>query len=409
MENPPVSTPATKPTGQVTAAKSWMSELPSLTPEPPKEAPETPASASEGVEPPSDTPPAIKTPPEPVKAQEAPPVKASDAPPAKPAEVEEEKWPRNASDWDKFKSKKTQQLKERDEKLAAAQAKIAELEKRPAQQENPEFEMTKKERDELSEKLRLVAIEKHPKFQQYYANKISAQVDLAKRIVGSEKGSELSKLLDLPDSDYRSLRIDELLAELTPMQQSRIGSVMNSLDEINAERSAEIGRATTDYAAMMEKTKSDTQAAQKKAQEANQKEFDAALQKATDPASGIFTFQKRTGDEEWNKGVEQRLEMAKNLIFGKNDPQTLIQAALYATSLPSVLKSHQQLHEENTTLKAQIESMKAATPKVTSNGGSPSTATTQPQRPSGSRRPSEIAGDWMKDLQEARRRATSGE
>ena len=99
--------------------------------------------------------------PEPKKDAPAPvpPSNAQPAPPAPPPV--EEKIPRSAQEWKKFTTKRDADIKERDERIAKAEARAAELEsklKTPAptpelEKLKTDLEAMKKERDEYDERL----------------------------------------------------------------------------------------------------------------------------------------------------------------------------------------------------------------------------------------------------------------
>jgi len=84
--------------------------------------------------------------------------------------------------------------------------------------------------------------------------------------------------------------------------------------------------------------------------------------RADSPKAGTLFWE----DEEWNKGVEERVNYAKNLIFGMNPPETLMRAVFHAAALPGVVKAYQTLLSQVNGLKEQVKGMTAAQPALES-------------------------------------------
>ncbi len=90
--------------------------------------------------------------------------------------------------------------------------------------------------------------------------------------------------------------------------------------------------------------------------------FDSFVKSAQDPQTGLMTFQKKDGDSAWNNEVEARVQSARELLFGKASPETMIQAAIKAVSLPAVLASHKAALDKIATLESQVKALTASTP-----------------------------------------------
>ena len=394
-EPPAVNPPAAKYSPRTDAAE-FTKGLPSL-----------------GVEP---TPPPVPTPPEPPK----PPTQAAPTPPPeppKPAAVaappapEPRKQPRTSKEWDSYLLAEDARLKERDAKISELSSRVSEFEKAPKPaaiaDDDPRIVEAKKREDELSERLRLVDITQHPKFKAFYDGKKNAQIEMAKKIVGAESSEQIATLLSLPDNAYRQEKIEELVGQLSPIQQSRIGSVLNSLNEIEIEREGQIEQAKKDYTAYQEKAKKDGETRQAELKSNVEKGFTtvlSTLQNSKDK-DGLFIFQKQDGNEDWNKGVDERVAYAKNLIFGQNDPQALMRAAFHAAALPGVVKSYQTLLSQVQGLQEQVKGLTAAQPNLQSHttpeGGEKAPAGSPQKKGRGNFLGGrEQAGDWIKSLNE---------
>lgn len=185
-----------------------------------------------------------------------------------------------------------------------------------------------------------------------------------------------------------------MMLNLTPLQQSRFGGVLNALAETESERQTEIAKGRENYEKMVEEQKS----VQQQRVQTIEKSFNEIVLKAQESKDGRVAYQKRDGDNEWNAAVEKRLEVARNLFFGKNvTTEQVISASLDAASLPAVLTEYDALHKENETLKAQIKALSKSSPSIGA-GSSPETA--QQQRPQlrVGMRPDEAISGWVKGL-----------
>ena len=383
----PVPQPAAKSAREARgeALSSWMGDLGTLEPTPDdaptgKPSPENPAPAAPAAAPAAPAKPADKPTPD-------------DAP---PADVGEDRWPRNADHWKKFLAVRDENYRKRDERIKALEAEVKAREERLSAFKDAvdpkEHETVRSERDKLSETLRLAAVEKHPRFVQYYDGKVNAQVELAKRLVGGEKAEAVATLLKAPDTEWRSQQLEALMGDLSPMQQSRLGSVLNSLEEIRAEREGEVARAREDYEKATTKAQAEAKARSESARSEAENLFGSVV-KAAQAENPIF--QPRDGDEAWNKAVAERVTEAKRLMFEQHKPDVLAKAALNAVAYPALLESYQSLLSEIDKLKAQVTQLSSASPGIARRegeraNGHPAAAPAKP----GSR-PMEAARSWM--------------
>ena len=364
-----------------TAAADFVKGLPQLGVE---QAPPVPAAAA-----PATAPPAV------------PP--ATPVPAAAPAE---EKIPRTAKDWDAYRAANKKRADDYESKIGEMQKKIEEYEKAPkpgANGDDPRVTALQKEIDDYSERLRLVDITQHPKFKAFYDGKVNAQIELAKRIVGADHADAIGKLLAMPDNEFRQEKIEAILGELSTLQQARVGSVLNTLTEIETEKTGHIEQAKTDLVAMQEKKKVEAETAKTEGMKKAEAAFATVLSTVQNPKDkdSLFIFQKQEGNEEWNKGVDDRIAYGKNLLFGQTPPQDLIKAALHAAALPGVVKSYQIALEKIKTLETQVAGLTASTPKLEGGRGGDKPAGEKPA-PGKTRfldGRGQAAG-WVKDLNE---------
>jgi len=374
------------------SVKGWMAALDPVDPPAPTPEPAAPK------EPDGQTPPPKPSADAPVVEKPTAKPDADTAPtppdaPAKPDADDETKWPRTAQQWKEFKKARAEEVQKRDEEIKALKAERDEIKKKitEAPAASPELEALKKDRDELSERLRILDVERHPKFAAYFQNKTQAQIDLAKRIVGTEYADTAAKLLTLPEGQFKDQQIEEMLVNLTPLQQSRFGSVLNALADIESERQGEIKRSRDNF----EKMTAEQTAAREGQVKALEKAFNEAAVKAQESNP---VFKKRDGDHAWNTEVEKRLETARNLFFGKGmTPERVIQAALDASALPAILTGYEAMYNENERLKSQIAELSKASPAIQSRerqgDGSP-----QPVPIKQGMRPDEITKAWVRSV-----------
>ncbi len=327
---------------------------------------------------------------------------------------EGDKWPRSSADWKAFIKVRDENYKKRDARIKELEGTLAERDKAlkglPA--DPAAFETLKQERErfateakDLGERLRLAAIESHPRFKAYYDGKVAAQVELAKRVVGADKAAGIEEALRMPDSGYKSARLEELSADLSPVQASRLGGVLNAIEEIEADRRGEVARAKTDFEAAQAKATAEQTATRQRTNEEAAARFDAVVKQASDPKDGLAMFQTRDGDEAWNKEVKARIEGAKATLFGgagAPSQEAMMKKALLAEAFPALLDSYSTMLTELAAVKAQVDKLTNATPTVqsrTATNGERGGAAPAQSKPGS--RPMEVAADWIRGLKES--------
>lgn len=383
------------------AIQGWIGGLGNLVEEPPKEERKDDGQSLEPKG--TETAPVAgadgKQPDAPVKPE--PSVTPAEKPAAtKPTDTDAltdpTKWPRSAQQWKEYKEQFRREKEELQSQVTKASDELTALRKKLEEPRapDPSLDLLKKERDELSERLRISAIERHPKFEAYFGNRVKQQIELAKTLVGPDNAEAVAKILTLPDSEYKSSRLEDIMGNFTPLQQAQFGGVLNSLAAIEIERQGEISKAREHYDQMQasEKTAREQQVATLKSSFEN-----AALEaQKTNPV-----FQKREGDNAWNTSVEKRLEQAKMLFTGEGArPEQVIKACLDAAALPAVLEGYQAILSENEQLKAQVASLSKASPTVGTATTQPTTPPSQHARLSPGMRPDAAVTEWMKGLTE---------
>ena len=236
---------------------------------------------------------------------------------------------------------------------------------------NPNFEEQLKtlqqERDALSERVRILDVERHPEFVKKYEGKINGVFDSVKSLVGSD-GERLVGLLKSPESDYRNSQIDDIVEGLSPSKKAKLGALIVKYDEINGEKASEISEAKSDYDAIISKYQQDNEQGTKAALESATKTW----QKVSENARALEIFEPREGDEEWNGELNQRLSLAQQIFNGENSEEDLAKAALWAAAAPKYRELLYSQVEVNKRLQAELAKYRGSEPGVTSKatGGS---------------------------------------
>jgi hypothetical protein len=237
---------------------------------------------------------------------------------------------------------------------------------------NPNYEEQLKalqqERDTLSERVRLLDVERHPEFVKKYEGKISGVFDSVKNLVGSD-GERLVGLLKSPESDYRNSQIDDIVEGLSPSKKAKLGALIVKYDEINGEKASEISEAKSDYDAIISKYQQDNEQGTRAALESATKTW----AKVSENARALEIFEPRDGDEEWNGELNQRLSLAQQIFNGENSEEDLAKAALWAAAAPKYRELLYAQVEVNKRLQAELSKYRGSEPGVSSRattGGS---------------------------------------
>lgn len=234
---------------------------------------------------------------------------------------------------------------------------------------NPDYEAQLKtlqeERDALSERVRLLDVERHPEFIKKYEGKINGVFDSVKNLVGTD-GERLVGLLKSPDSDYRNSQIDDIVEGLSPAKKAKLGALIVKYEEINGERSAEISEAKQDYDAIISRYQQDNETNTKAALEQATKTW----AKVSENARALEIFEPREGDDEWNGELNQRLSLAQQIFNGENSEEDLAKAALWAAAAPKYRELLYAQVEVNKRLQAELSKYRGSEPGVTSKATS---------------------------------------
>lgn len=303
--------------------------------------PVTPPPAPASVTPPPAKPAAV----EPLSLPDFAPAPA----PAAKADIDDEPAtsPR-AKDWKAIKAERDSIRAERDE----LQRKYLELQsKSPTTDQSSEIEKLKKERDYFDSLLRDVAYEKNPKF----VEGRKAIIESATRNIG-DGSSKIGELLSLPSSPERNRMLNEMISGMTPMEQSVVGAAAVELEKITRSQRDEISKYTLDQEA--------NQRNQQQQAEARKQEHEKLFNSVLERASALPVFQTREGDAEWNRGVENRRAVARNIAMGNIGPEGVFKAATWAAAAPALLEDLNAARASEVELRARIRQLEVASPTI---------------------------------------------
>jgi len=179
-----------------------------------------------------------------------------------------------------------------------------------------ELESLKKERERLSDELKVVAIERHPSFRSHFETRTTAALEKAKASIGDEMTSKATKLAQLPASDYRTEQLDKMITELqdtSPTKAMFLSELIRDINSISYDRESALKKAQTDYEIVQRVEKEKADAAQ--AEQIKQQEDFKKL--VWDSAQEMEAF-KTSDDAKANEGVETRRNWMKSWLSGKD-------------------------------------------------------------------------------------------
>jgi len=224
------------------------------------------------------------------------------------------------------------------------------------------LEQVQKERDELSEQLKLTAIERHPEFRRKFEQRASKLIATAKDMVGVGLDEKIVQVLFMAEGDTRTEEMDNIFAELPVSKQARLANVVQEMDELQEERSEALNNASATYEAL-EETDRQSRAG---FVDANHKLFDDVAVRA----KNLEFLRPKEGDDEWNQEVQNRMDLARNIYTGSASGEELVLASLWAAQGPAQREALHAQVEINRRLKAQIKQMQGTTPSVTADADS---------------------------------------
>lgn len=316
--------------------------------------------------------PAVETPEPPTKPAEVPPSKPPEKPatPATPAAADPDeeiiagKRSPKSDDFKRVKGAAKAAQAEAETykaKVSDYEKRLAELEKRPAANAD-EIQKLKADHDRYKATVETVFVEGDPNFNKGYAERVGQINESLKGLIPPEIHAKASQLFNLPDSEWKTRQLDELMSELSPAQQMKVMRADERVQEVLAERQAKINRSHETLGQLAE------------SRQKQQAEQQAAMEKAFEEAAGKVTkenplFQKKDGDEEWNAGVDERLNVAREVYRGKLKPDEFASWALSASSIKALSESAKAKDARIAELEGVVKKLQGSGPDLGNGGG----------------------------------------
>jgi len=311
---------------------------------------------------------------------------AADKPADKPGDGDD-KWPRSSGDWETFKKRRAEEREKAKGEITARDSQIAELQAQlktvqetgATGKEDPEIkgqiERLQKENEALTEQIRMADVTQHPKWKAHFGALEQEQNEIATAVLGEEKAKAFMEIVSIPNTpnlrEYKKAKMDEFSADLTSYEQRIIGNVEAELMKLDMRKQQEIKNNAEHVSKLKE-----TQQTQGKAQiAAKEKLFATTIAQLSDPKTGLAMFQKKDGNDEWNKQVDAMTNDAKRYFFGAKDlkAEDVAKAAMHAAAMPTLLKAWESdlaaKEKEIATLQAQVKKLSAAQPGGSGRGG----------------------------------------
>lgn len=263
----------------------------------------------------------------------------------------------------------------------AAESKIAEIEKAHAAKlkefedklkvtskvDPKEIETLKGEVAKYRGIVETVTLEMDPNFQAKYENRAKTIIDGLRTVITEQKLKQLGELFQMPDGPAKQQQLLALADDLDDLQKVELMQANRDFRTMFHERNAELQKSREKLAELQKGKQAEAEQLKQQRTQA----FDAVAERVKGKEAGMFLFQLKDGDEAWNKGVEERVAMAKHIFEGnfENDSERA-DAAFWAASAEAILKDAIAAKAEIAELTARIQKISGASPQI-KGGGQP--------------------------------------
>lgn len=116
----------------------------------------------------------------------------------------------------------------------------------------PEFEATKKDRDEYQKIVKQLYIEHDPQFQTHFNQRVQAALVDAKEAVGPDLAAKVEQILSVPPSSYRDEQLEALTEGMSEFRRSSLVQAYADLKRTERERKAELAKSAENHAKLQE-------------------------------------------------------------------------------------------------------------------------------------------------------------
>ena len=265
--------------------------------------------------------------------------------------------------WNRLVTIKNKEIHERQAKLEKMELELKAIKERPVN-ESPEIESIKKQAEELQSELERVALERSPKFRNYFDGGIQKQLNKAK-LASGEFGEEVAKLLQEPRSRERNERLKEIQDELG-IEGGVISNALSEITSLKAEREEQLSKHKENLK-LLRSTEE-----QESGKTRQQRVFRAEA--VVNKVKTLPEFTPST-DPEHQKFVVESLDFISKANLGEigeEDASLLPAMAMKGSYLQKFTVP--KLQKEIETLKARLSSLQSASPKTSTGTGEGKTA-----------------------------------
>ena len=276
------------------------------------------------------------------------------------------KSPKARADWKRIKEARDTALHEK--KDLEARLKVLEQDTQKFKQNAvppEELNKLKVERDDLDSRLKRLDLERHPQFQKHFTEKIDGAMAQAKKLVGTENSSRIEALLRMPDSEWKTAQLDEIMEALPRSKGSQLGALLNQLEQVQVERQKELDNWQVNLQAAGKVAEAKQQEQLGEISEA----FERVAKSLGNGDQGLPAYRLREGDSEWNSAVQKRLDAARQLYLGNVPMQQRAQAALLAAVMPDLAQEAVAVAKERDQLKEELSALKKGKPAPSAESG----------------------------------------
>ncbi len=276
-----------------------------------------------------------------------------------PAELSE----KGKENWKKWKAAEKVKLQEWENKWKAANTELETLKKTPQTKVEvkapDDYEDLKKREAEYSDRLKLLDLQNHPQFKQHFESKYEGVFNTVK-LIGGKDGDKLVELLKQPESELKTQQLEEVFSKISPLYQSQLGAAFLKMKEIDAEKAMELSKGKDNYSKVIAMQQENQRKQQEQAAAQANRVFEEQLQSAR---KELHIFQKKDGDEAWNKQVDSFEKTARDIYTGNLPLPELARAAQWSAAAPLFLQDADAKATEIANLKAELGRLKAVQPK----------------------------------------------
>jgi hypothetical protein len=285
-----------------------------------------------------------------------------------------------AADWKRLKDA----IAQRDAKLNEIEKKVLLKEKELAEAQNKfkaedrspiytkQIEELKAERDKLTEKLEAVALEKSERFSGHFQKTFDSAIARAKDAAGKDNSERVEQLLNLPPSQWRKERLNEIRQSLTGVDQGQLDVAIADMDRARSEKDMALSKSRENYQRLQDVQKQE--AAQN--QQLIAARTEAMVQRVLSMAKQYEAFQEKENDPEHNLQVKLNGERIASFFKMQLPAEEIATMPIAAAEGKRLLeKVVPALQAEIAQLKQALEDKKTAIPNAA--GGTKGSNATQ--------------------------------